>query len=162
MCCSCKGIVGRGIKLLDGVVQGMVGVRREPHLRQEAEPELYETVKGLVGSSVLVVAGWESEQVETYLERPGTQVADTLDDIVDGTYSGYWPRLDREQTQFWIGSEDTYTTDQRFQVKIPGVEDVEYNVYGDFLYADDAYRDELTDLLSTSGFSTARELAAQD
>lgn len=108
---------------------------------------MYDTVRDLIDSADLVLAGYESDQVETFLERPGPAVADALDDIVAGTDSEYWPALDRDRTQFWFGTKDTYNPADRFHVSIPAEDgDATYHVYGDFNFADMNYKEELNDL----------------
>lgn len=138
----------------------MVSVRRDPHLTQDEEPALYDAARNLIGDSLLVLAGWESEQVDTYLERPGDAVAASLDAVVDGTYSDYWPAMDRDSAKFWFGTADQYNPADRFQFTLSADNsDTRYHVYGDFNYASNEHKERLGDLVEDSpDFTTASNL----
>jgi hypothetical protein len=131
-------------------------VRREPHIEQTATPQLYATARDLIDSCTLVLAGWESDAVTTYLERPGHGVAAALDDIVEGTYSDYWPAVTKDTAAFWFGSEERYNPANRFQFTLTADDgDTRYTVYGDFGFADPAYKDDLGILADTDRSSTS-------
>lgn len=139
----------------------MVAIRREPHLTQEETPELYDAARDLIDDCVLVLAGWESEQVDSYLERPGDGVAAALDDVVDGTYSEYWPAVEKNSAAFWFGTEDQYNPADMFQFTLSAADGgTRYHVYGDFDYASAEHKQRLGDLAQAApAFTRASRLS---
>lgn len=134
---------------------------RTPHLRQRETDELYDAARELIGDCTLVIAGWESEDVASYLERPGAAVADDLDAVVAGEKSGYWPALDKERAAFWFGSAEGYRNGDRFQLSVPAVDgSARYDVYGDFADGGREHQDRLSELSLESGGSGFRQASA--